>query len=127
MPDQKGSKPSDYTIGYGRPPQHTRFQPGRSGNPKGRPKDTKNLSTLFTEELARTITLTENGKRKKMSKRQALAKQLVNKALGNDPKAAALVLDQIRRSEGLAPIQQVNWNMTPEEFEAIARKVVREV
>ena len=48
------------------------------------------------------MTLTENGKRRRMPKRQALAKQVINKALSNDPKAAALVLDQIRRSEGSA-------------------------
>jgi Family of unknown function (DUF5681) len=106
MPDQKCSKPSDYVVGYRRPPKPTRFTVGNSGNPKCRPKGSKNFSTLFVEELAQTVTLTENGKRKKMSKRQALAKQLVNKALSNDPKAAALVLDQIRRSEGLAPVQR---------------------
>jgi hypothetical protein len=55
---------------------------------------------LFAEELARPVTLTENGKRKKMPKRQALAKQMINKALSSDPKATALVVDQIRRSEG---------------------------
>ena len=63
--------------------------PGNSGNPKGRPKGSKNFSTLFAEELAQTVTLTENGKRKKMPKQQALAKQLVNKALSNDQKASS--------------------------------------
>ncbi len=43
---------SDYEVGYGKPPRHTRFQPGRSGNPRGRPKDTKNLKTDLIEELA---------------------------------------------------------------------------
>ena len=88
----------DNAVGYARPPRHTRFQPGRSG-PKGRPKGSKNFSTLFSR-TAQPVTLTENGKRRRMPKRQALAKQVINKALSNDPKAAALVLDQIRRSEG---------------------------
>ena len=100
MSDPKSSKPPDYAIGYRRPPRHTRFQPGRSGNPKGRPKGTKNFSTFFSEELAQPVTLTENGRRRRMPKRQALAKQVINKALSNDPKAAALVLEQIRRTEG---------------------------
>ena len=98
MKDSKrpSSTGGEYTVGYGRPPQHTRFQPSRSGNPKGRRKGSKNLSTLFAEELAQTVTLTENGKRKKVSKRQALVKQAINKALGNDPKAAALVSIEAR-------------------------------
>ena len=89
----------DYAIGYGRPPLRTRFQSGRSGNPKGRPKGSKNFSTLIAEELAQPVVLTENGKRKRMSKRQALAKQLTNRALSNDLKAASLVIDHARRSE----------------------------
>jgi hypothetical protein len=102
MTDKRRSSPpeADNAVGYGRPPRHTRFLPGRSGNPKGRPKGSKNFSTLFSEELARPVTLTENGKRCRMPKRQALAKQLINKALINEPRAAALALDQIRRSEG---------------------------
>lgn len=125
--DQRSSKPSDYVVGYRRPPKETRFTAGSSGNPKGRPKGTKNFSTLFAEELAQTVTLTENGRRKKIAKRQALVKQLVNKALSNDTKSAALVLDEIRRSEGLAPVQQVKMNMTAEEFETIARRIAQEV
>ena len=128
MSEEKSSKSSDYTVGYRRPPIATRFKAGNSGNPNGRPKGSKNFSTLFAAELAQTVTLTENGKRKKMAKRQALAKQLVNRALSNDPKAAALVLDQIRRSEALgSPVQQADMNMTEEKFAAIARQVAKEI
>jgi Family of unknown function (DUF5681) len=99
--ERRPSPPSgDNAVGYARPPPHTRFQPGRSGNPKGRPKGSKNFSTLFFEELAQPVILTEIGRRRRMPKRQALAKQVINKPLSNDSKAAAL--DQIRRSEGSA-------------------------
>lgn len=93
---------SDYEVGYGRPPKHTRFQPGQSGHKKGRSAGSKNFTTIFAEELARPVTLTENGKRRRMPKRQALAKQVINKALSNDARAAALVFDQIRRGDGSA-------------------------
>jgi Family of unknown function (DUF5681) len=61
MTDKRRPSPpeADHAVGYGRAPRHTRFQPGRSGNPKGRPKGSKNFSTLFSEELAQPVTLTE--------------------------------------------------------------------
>lgn len=100
MKDKQHSEGNpEYSVGYAMPPLETRFRRGRSGNPKGRRKGVKNLTTLLQEELRQQVSLTENGKRKKVVKLQALVKQLVNKALSNDPKAAALVLDQIRRSE----------------------------
>jgi hypothetical protein len=40
-----------YSVGYGRPPKHTRFKPGRSGNPKGRPRGSRNLSTEMQKVL----------------------------------------------------------------------------
>jgi hypothetical protein len=69
---RRPADPGDDNVGYGRPPLNTRFQPGRSGNPKGRPKGSKNFNTLFSEELALPVALTENGKRRRMPKSQAL-------------------------------------------------------
>ena len=86
-------------VGYGKPPRATRFQPGRSGNPKGRPKGSKNFSTLLQEELDARVVVTENGRRRTISKRQAVAKQLVNKAAAGDPRALPILLNEARLSE----------------------------
>ena len=83
----------DYAVGYGRPPRRTRFKRGQSGNPKGRPGGAKNLSTLLTEALNEPVIVAENGGRRKISKRQAIITQLVNKAAKGDWRAAKLLLD----------------------------------
>jgi hypothetical protein len=103
--DKSGRPPAndnkDYAVGNCRPPIAHQFKPGIGGNKKGRPKGSKNFSTLLNEELAEIVVVNENGRQKRMPKRQALAKQLVNGALGNNPKASRLVLDEIRRNEGV--------------------------
>jgi hypothetical protein len=101
----KKSKDGIYSVGYGRPPEATRFKPGQSGNPKGRPKGAKNLTTLVTEELRRPIILKENGKTRRVSKAEAIVKQLVNKALSADAKSTIIVFDEMRRVEALADAQ----------------------
>jgi hypothetical protein len=86
-------KKRDYAVGYGKPPRHTRFEKGRSGNPKGRPSGAKNLTTLFHEALNETVIVAENGGRRKISKRQAIVTQIVNKAAKGDWRATKLLLE----------------------------------
>lgn len=109
-----------YAVGYGRPPQATRFRPGRSGNPKGRPKGSKNLSTAIQEELDARVVVTENGRRRTISKRQAIAKQLVNKAAAGDPRALPIVLNEARLSEGRS-VSEVLGELGPEDETILAR------
>lgn len=77
----------DYEVGYKKPPKVTRFNKGKSGNPKGRPKNTRNLVALIDEELDKSVVLKENGRTITLTKREALAKRLVNNALSGDPKS----------------------------------------
>ena len=83
----------DYEVGYRKPPRHTRFNKGQSGNPKGRPGGAKNLSTLLSEALNEPVIVAENGGRRTISKRQAIIKQLVNQSAKGDWRATKLLLD----------------------------------
>ena len=56
---ERSDDSEDYEIGYGRPPKQTRFKPGQSGNPKGRPRGRKNVHTILEETLYRPVTITE--------------------------------------------------------------------
>jgi hypothetical protein len=90
----------DYEVGYGKPPHHTRFKSGQSGNPRGRPSGAKNLSTLLNEALNEpVIVVTENGGRKRISKRQASFKQLVNEAAKGNWRALKLLVDILQDLE----------------------------
>ncbi len=86
-------------VGRGNPPTHTQFQKGVSGNKKGRPKGSKNLSTLLMEAARDQVTATIDGKRRKISKLQATAMQLATKAAGGDQASIAKFLDWIDEIE----------------------------
>jgi hypothetical protein len=94
-------------VGYGRPPTHSQFAKGKSGNPKGRPKGSRNFGLVIEAELNAKIPINENGKRRTISKREAVAKQLVNKAASGDAKAIPILLNEARAREkagiGLGP------------------------
>lgn len=87
----------DYAVGYGKPPRHTQFKKGRSGNPRGRPKGAKNLSTELAEELQERIALREGGARRVVSKQRAMLKRLMEKALQGDARSASLVINMVAR------------------------------
>jgi len=83
----------DYDVGYGKPPLHTRFKLGQTGNPQGRPKGSKNLKTDLLEELAETMRITEGGRERRISKQRALIKAQVARGIKGNDRAAAKILD----------------------------------
>ena len=64
-------------VGYAKPPKHTRFTKGRSGNP-GAASGIKNLATMMIEELTQTVAIVDNGKRTKIPKIRAAVRQALN-------------------------------------------------
>src|SRR5258708_4423322 len=89
---QHEKKDSNCEVGFGKPPKHTRFRKGHSGNPKGRPRGSRNASTLLDEALKERVVVSENGRRRKVTKLEAILTQLVNKAAQGDHRATQLLL-----------------------------------
>jgi hypothetical protein len=89
-------------VGYCNPPKQTQFRKGQSGNPKGRPKGTLNMTTVLARTLREKVVINENGQRKVITKLEAAVKQLVNKAASGDLRAlrhlANLVLSAEERA-----------------------------
>lgn len=87
---------SEFPVGYRKPPRHSRFKPGQSGNPGGRPqKKATTFAESIERELNTRITVNEGGRQRRITKREAIAKQQTNKAVIGDLKATALLMKAI--------------------------------
>ena len=85
--DRPTNNPTHYPVGYCKPPTHTRFPKGRSGNRKGRPKREETYAESFRKELNKRIWVVENGKRIRITKRRAWMKRIVNGMVKGDTRA----------------------------------------
>jgi hypothetical protein len=91
----------DYAIGYGKPPAGRRFRKGQSGNPsgpRGRPGK-NNLSALLLAALDEPVTLTIDGHRRKITKREAIVTQMVDKSASADLRATKMLIDMLKEVE----------------------------
>lgn len=98
LPEQ----PAPYEVGYGKPPEATRFKPGKSGNPKGRPKGSRNrkpgdavigrLKDVILEEAYRPIQVREGGELMEIPAVQAALRSLGVQAAKGKQGAQSLLL-----------------------------------
>ena len=101
--DGQTGKREPYTVGYCRPPLHSRFKPGQSGNPKGRAKGSQNLRTIVKQVSSEQILIREGDRPRRMSKMEALVRTTFTRAFKGDPKALASLI-MLWRQIGLIEI-----------------------
>lgn len=97
MPDQPDSKPTDYVVGYRRPPKATQFAPGKSGNPRGRPKGRRSVGAVLHDILQQKIAVTEHGKTRRIPALEVMLRRLANDAMRSDQRAIKLLLSLLDR------------------------------
>ena len=109
----------DYKIGYGKPPRGRPFQKGQSGNPRGPRR--KDLPSLLTAALNEPVYATIDGKRRKITKRQAIVTQMVNESASANLRATKMLFDMIKEVE-----QKAGAAVAPEppKLTAIHREVI---
>jgi hypothetical protein len=93
-------KDDDGRVGYKRPPSHTQFKPGQSGNPRGRPNHVRNFKTDLREELGEVIPVREGGRDMKISKQRAFIKALVAAAIKGDMRATTALVSFCTKAFG---------------------------
>jgi Family of unknown function (DUF5681) len=91
-------------VGYKRPPRHSRFQPGQSGNPRGRQKAVRNLGSDVKRTLEVPVRLSEQGKARQVSTQEAMLLRLREKALKGDARSLdrLVALAQIFNNDAVA-------------------------
>jgi hypothetical protein len=117
--------PPIYDVGYRKPPPASRFKPGQTGNPKGRPKGSRPVGAILQEILRQKIAVTENGKTRRVAAIEVMFRRLANDAMRSDPKALRLLLSLVDRygespqttldlGDILAEDQAILWQYLPD-------------
>jgi hypothetical protein len=107
--DDDGPEERHYEVGYGRPPKATRFKPGQSGNPRGRPKGAKSIPALLEGELNRKIRVREGNRERLLTKRELLVRRLVANGVqkgGRDGELLLRMLASHAADDGFASLPQ---------------------
>lgn len=114
-----------YDVGYKKPPKHSRFRKGVSGNRKGRPKGKRNIATVLTESLEETIVIKERGLRRTVTTLEAALKQVANKAVSGDLLAARQLIALIRSAEEHA-VEPPRKKLTEDDLKIMQRVLQRQ-
>lgn len=121
------SPEDDFKVGYKSPPQHSRFQPGRSGNPRGRQKAVRNLGSDVKRTLEVPVRLNEQGKARRVSTQEAALLRLREKALKGDARSLDLLLELAQTFNNGAVLESLGDKAVAAEDQAILDAYAAEV
>lgn len=89
----------DYEVGYGKPPKHTQFKKGQSGNPSGKAKKEASLRAALDKILNTKVSVAKNGQQVRMTKLEAALEMLVQKAMQGSHLHLKLLMQIIEMGE----------------------------
>jgi hypothetical protein len=94
-----GDPDTSYAVGNKKPPLHSRFSPGKSGNPSGRPKGRTNFDTTLLKEFYKPVSATINGKPIKVTNDKLFAASLVKDGITKGPQSKLQLANRVERAE----------------------------
>ncbi|WP_420392377.1 DUF5681 domain-containing protein [Acuticoccus sp.] len=112
---------AEYAVGYGKPPVHSRFKPGQSGNPKGRAKGSKNrplavgherLQSIILEEAYRDVTVHDGTRDVTVPMAQAVVRSLAANAAKGRQGAQKLFAELLAATERQRRAEHADWIKT---------------
>ena len=113
------------TVGYGQPPQETRFRKGQSGNPQGRPKGSLNMAGVLLRTLREPVVVTASGRRKTITKLEAAMTQITNRAAGGDLPALKLLTALVQSAEDRLANAPQETSQTSEADQDVMRALLK--
>jgi hypothetical protein len=114
----------DTKTGFARPPKAHQFKPGESGNPRGRPKMTRNLRTELSEMMKKKVLVRESGKQRRITRQEAMLLSLYDKAVHGDVKAATNIISMIIKLDPSA-VTHIDPEAVSETDRAIVEDFIR--
>jgi hypothetical protein len=125
---KKERRPGDpYEVGFGKPPKHTRFRKGRSGNPNGRPRKKPDVYSELTKVLRENVTIIIDGQREKVTVQQALLLRLRDEAVRGELWAGKLLQKVIGAlPESGSESEHVDMLEVQARFSVMLKEVARE-
>ena len=129
-PEQPAEQPNEpkpaEAVGYCRPPVHSQWKKGQSGNPSGRRKDTPNLNTALERQLSHKVTIREGETSRSISRLDAVIVSVASRAIKGDQRASALILayaEKLLSSKAVEPQQEISADDEAILAEFLARQV----
>ena len=117
----------DYEVGYGKPPKATRFRKGVSGNPTGRPKGSRSISSILAKLGRERVKVTTNGKTRTMTKLEVVFTQLNNQAASGNLKAIRELLSAHRLFAEPQQIDEITPAARQEHDEGVLKNIAKRV
>ena len=112
----------DYEVGKNKPPKKNQFPPGQSGNPKGRPKGSKNIHHVLSKILKEKITVTDAGKKMVVEKLEGAMRALVNKSFEGKPQSLKLLIDVLKDGDVVTQ-QSAEDRFTDDDYETLMEEI----